>query len=68
MFQPLPQLSAAADVWSVSMVLYEMCVARLPYYEIEMVKLVPSIVAGVTNSDQGCGVDICVHVQDLLGA
>jgi serine/threonine protein kinase len=47
-FQKLPQLSAAADVWSVSMVLYEMCVARLPYYEVDMVKLVQSIVSGDT--------------------
>jgi ankyrin repeat protein/serine/threonine protein kinase len=45
-FQQLPHLTAAADVWSVSMVLYEMCVARLPYHDVDMVKLVHAIGAG----------------------
>jgi serine/threonine protein kinase len=48
-FHKLPQLSAAADVWSVSMVLYEMFLARLPYYEItDVVAIVQLIGAGVT--------------------
>lgn len=53
-----PLLTAAADVWSAGMVLYEMCTNRLPY-DGDLNRGIKSIVSGECPPLEGASSDLC---------